>query len=53
MRPQDRPLWARTADTAEGRKVLDEARALSFEHPQLTDGQLIRLAYWGVPGEQT
>lgn len=50
---RDRPLWHRQADTAEGHEILAEARRLSLqpEHEGLTDGQLIRLAYWGATGD--
>lgn len=53
MRPQDRPLWRRKADTKEGGDALDTARSLSRlpEYTDLTDGELIRLAYWGVSGD--
>jgi len=48
-----RHLWVRTAETREGREILDKARDLSLrpENAHLTDGQLIRLAYWGAAGE--
>lgn len=44
-----RPLWRRRAETPEGNATLCEARRLSLlpEYANLTDGQLIRLAYWG------
>ena len=52
MKPQDRPLYRRRADTKEGNCVLDEARLLSRlpEYADLTDAELIRLAYWGMSG---
>lgn len=53
MNYRDRPLWTRKADTQEGNEVLAEARQLSRdpENQNLSDGELIRLAYWGVSGE--
>lgn len=55
LRPQDRPLWRRMADTKEGHEILSEARRLSRlpEYADLTDGQLIRLAYWGATGDDS
>ena len=52
IRPEDRPLWRRAAETEAGEVILDRARKLSFrlENRDLTDAQLIRLAYWGTPG---
>lgn len=52
MRAKDRPLWRRVADTKEGNATLHEARLLSqlSEYADMTDGQLIRLAYWGASG---
>ena len=52
MKARDRPLWRRRAMTSEGNAVLREARRLSRvpEYADLTDGQLIRLAYWGASG---
>lgn len=44
-------LARRTADTPEGQRILNEARELSKAYPELTEGQLIRLAYWGTPGD--
>lgn len=53
MKAKKRPLWRRRADTREGAEVLQKARALSLDlrNEHLTDGQLIRLAYWGATGE--
>ena len=53
MKLKDRPLARRRAETAEGEAVLAEARLLARlpEYMYLTDGELIRLAYWGVSGE--
>lgn len=54
MRPQDRALWTRNAETREGQRILADARILS-QNPQyadLSDTELIRLAYWGVSGER-
>jgi hypothetical protein len=50
---RSRPLWWRVADTADGNRTLAEARRLALhpEYADLTDGQLIRLAYWGAAGE--
>lgn len=51
MRPQDRPLWTRKAETSEGYAVLHAAKMLAFKHPEMSDGELIRLAYWGASGK--
>jgi hypothetical protein len=48
--PADR-LLRRTAETTEGTIVLREARHLAHAHPDWTDGQCIRAAYWGAPGD--
>lgn len=50
---RQRPLWHRQADTREGNQILEEARRLSClkQNEHLTDAQLIRLAYWGTPGD--
>lgn len=48
--PADR-LVRRTAETAEGRAILIEAYHLACVHPEWTDGQCIRAAYWGAPGD--
>lgn len=50
---RQRHLWSRRADTIEGNRILEEVRRLSClkQNEHLTDGQLIRLAYWGVPGD--
>lgn len=45
-----RHLWTRQAETVEGNRVLNEARDLARKYPNLSDGELIRLAYWGVSG---
>lgn len=47
-----RPLWTRTADTKEGNEILHQARLYSKmeKYKHLSDGELIRLAYWGVSG---
>lgn len=52
MKARERPLWHRRAATREGNTILREARRLSLlpEYADLTDGQLIRLAYWGASG---
>lgn len=47
--PADR-LVRRSADTTEGRAVLVEAYKLACAHPEWSDGQCIRAAYWGDPG---
>lgn len=49
-----RPLWKRTADTKEGNMILHQARMFSMMeiYKNLTDGELIRLAYWGHSGEK-
>lgn len=48
-----RHLWNRQADTSWGNEVLEEARRLSCleANRHLSDAQLIRLAYWGTPGD--
>jgi hypothetical protein len=53
IKARARPLWQRRAMTTEGNMILREARRLSLspEYADLTDGQLIRLAYWGASGE--
>jgi len=54
-RPQDRPLWKRTAETVEGEAILAEARRLSCDrqYMHLSDSELIRLAYFGASGEES
>lgn len=49
---RQRPLWRRRAETLEGNKTLETARYLACmeEYRHLSDGELIRLAYWGVNG---
>lgn len=52
MEPTKRPLWTRTAETADGKATLEDARRLSMD-PQyydLSDAELIRLAYYGASG---
>lgn len=44
-------LARRNADTPEGQRIVSRARELSTGHPDLTEAQLIRLAYWGAPGD--
>ena len=52
MKAKERPLWRRRALTFEGNEILHEARKLSKlpEYEGLSDGELIRLAYWGASG---
>ena len=54
MKPWQRYLWRRRAGTPEGTAILWRARWLSMfpQYADLTDGQLIRLAYWGATGER-
>jgi hypothetical protein len=51
--PRSRPLQRRRADTCEGRRVILEARWLARQpqYSHLSDGELLRLAYWGNSGE--
>ena len=49
-RPVDR-LVRRKASTPEGSAILREAYHLACIHPEWTDGQCIRAAYWGEPGD--
>lgn len=53
INPRKRHLWTRSAETRDGNAILNEARQLSkmSEYNHLSDGELIRLAYWGVSGE--
>lgn len=53
IKPWRRPLLTRTADTREGNEVLCKARLFSWmpRYAHLTDGELIRLAYWGASGD--
>lgn len=44
-------LARRHADTPEGQRIVNKACELSKVYPELTEGQLLRLAYWGVPGD--
>ena len=44
------PLASRRAETPEWQQVINRAHRLAWSHPDLTEAQLIRLAYWGVPG---
>lgn len=34
----------------EGRDIIREATTLSYQHPDLSGPELIRLAYWGASG---
>lgn len=45
-----RPLFTRSADTPDGRRTLAEANRLEWLYPELSDAELIRLAYWGASG---
>lgn len=49
MKHTARVLYRRIAETTEGNKTLDIARALARlpENETLSDAELIRLAYWG------
>lgn len=51
MIPWKRPLWRREA-TGEGDAIVFRARLLSFRYWHLSDGELIRLAYWGASGDK-
>jgi hypothetical protein len=53
-KPETRALWGRKAETPEGDRILREARRLACtrEYCMLSDGELIRLAYWGASGEK-
>lgn len=46
-----RRLLRRTADTKEGREIVARALYIAEKHPELTEAQCIRAAYWGTPGE--
>ena len=35
----------------EARIIVTEARRIRHRHPDLTGVQLVRLVYWGAPGE--
>lgn len=53
-KPEDTParrLLRRSADTPEGARILREAYYAACRYPGLTEGQCIRLVYWGVPGD--
>lgn len=43
-------LFVRRADTKEGNDILREAYLLAHEYPDLSEGECIRLAYWGASG---
>lgn len=46
-----RPLFWRSATTPDGWRTLSEANRLEWAYPDLSDAELIRLAYWGASGE--
>lgn len=47
-------LFWRRAETAEGAQTVREAYKLSrmVEYAHLSEGELLRLAYWGASGEK-
>lgn len=47
-----RPLWRRSADSLEGIRIIIDARwfAVDPRYCHMSDGELIRLAYWGASG---
>jgi hypothetical protein len=48
-------LLRRRAETPEGNQIIWEAFVLSLlpKYSHLSEGELLRLAYWGVSGERT
>jgi hypothetical protein len=53
INPRQRPLERLRAETPEGTRVILEARMLARrpQYAHLSDGELLRLAYWGASGE--
>lgn len=44
-------LAVRLAETRTGTQIVRRAWRLSLDHPEWTEGQCIRAAYWGTPGD--
>lgn len=50
--PWTRPLMSRHAETHDGRRTVSEAQRLAFmfQYAHMSDGELLRLAHYGVSG---